>query len=108
MAVQYEGVEFVDETEREIFARAELGEKVRAFLQSDVGRYLHGRCKTMLEQAKEDMLTVDTERWWGIPGRRRMRKLLQQAEIARTFMKFMADAMIDGDHAAVELEHYRK
>lgn len=108
MAVKYEGVEFVDETERELFARAELGEQVRAFLTSDVGRYLHGRSKNMLEQAKEDMLAVDTERWWGLPGRRRMRKLQQQAELARTFMKFCADAIIDGNHAAVELKEYRE
>lgn len=108
MAVQYEGVEFVDEAEREIFARAELGEHVRAFLLSNTGRYIHGRCKIQLEQAKEDMLTIDTERWWGIPGRRRMRKLQQQAEIARTIMKFLADAIVDGNHATVELDEYRK
>ena len=108
MATQYENVEFVDDAEREIFARAELGEQVRSFLLSDVGRYLHGRCKTQLEQAKEDMLTVDTERWFGLPGRRRMRKLQQQAELARTFMKFLADAIVDGNHAVVELDQYRK
>ena len=108
MAVKYEGVEFVDEREREIFARADLGESVRAFLQSDTGRYLHGRCKIMFEQAKEDSLEVDTERWWGIPGRRKLRKIQQQAEIARTVMKFLADAIIDGDHATTELNEYRQ
>lgn len=108
MAANYEGIEFVDDREREIFARAELGETVLAFLRSDVGRYLHGRCKTMLEQAKEDMLTVDTERWFGLPGRRRMRKLQRQADIAQTFMKFLGDALVDGQHAAVELKEYRE
>ena len=108
MAEQYEGIDFVDENERVIFARAALGEKVRDFLASDVGRLLHHRCKIQLEQAKTDMLTVDTERWWGIPGRRRMQKLQQQAQLAQMFMKFLGDAIVDGNNATVELDEYRK
>ena len=36
-------IEFVNEQERAYFAEAVLGEEVRQFVASDVGRYLHGR-----------------------------------------------------------------
>lgn len=108
MAVGFEGIDFVDERERLLFARAYLGDEVRSFLGSEVGRYLHGRAKRQLEQAKEDSLSVDTERWWGIPGRRKLRKIQQQANLAKMFMSYMADAIIDGNHATTELDEYRK
>lgn len=102
-------IEFIDEKERELFARFELGEQVREFLQSSVGRYVHGRAKQQLEQAREDALAVEVDGWRGwLIAKRRLRRIRQQAEVARSFMKWMADAIVDGNQAATELAEYRK
>ena len=52
-------VEFVNEQERQYFAEAVLGEEVRQFLQSDVGRYLHGRAKGEYDRCRDKMFDLD-------------------------------------------------
>jgi hypothetical protein len=101
-------IDFVDQAEREIFARFKMGEDVRDFLQSDVGRYLHGRAKQQLEESKVDALDVDPDGWRSFFVRRKLRQIRLRAEVARSFMKWCADAIIDGNHAARELDEYRE
>ena len=102
-------MEFADERERELYATAVLGEDVRKFLTGDpVGQYLHHRAKQTLEQARHDSLAVDPDGFGGwFRARRRLRAIRAQAEAARTLIQWFADAITDGDRAAIELKDYR-
>jgi hypothetical protein len=105
-----ENIQFEDDRERELFARAALGQQVIDFLATPVGKYLHGRCRNEVEQCEVDALEVLTEIDIPILGkllaRRKMRKIVQRAEIAKNFMRYLADAITDGDQAAKELDDY--
>jgi hypothetical protein len=105
-----ENVSFADELERELFARAKLGEQVRAFLETPVGRYLHGRARTEMQQCEVDALEAlmefDIPLWGRVIGRRKLRKIRQRSESAKNFVRWLADAIIDGDHASKELDEY--
>lgn len=94
-------IQFVDEAEREYFLRAKLGIDVENFLFGDVGRYLHGRARAEYAQAQEDALKNDIDTFW---GRRKLKKNQRKAEIAQAFMRWCADAIVDGRTAARELE----
>lgn len=101
---------FVDDRERELFAAALLSEKVRVFLLNDpVGRYLHHRAKQQIGQAEIDALMVDPDGWRGwFHSRRKLRQIRQRAEVARAFINWLAEAIVDGDNAARELDDYRR
>lgn len=98
-------VDFIDERERELFARAQLSQQVLDFLAGAVGRYLHGRARQTVEQAQVDALDCNIATFW---GRRKFNKLQREADIARQFMKWCADAITDGEIAYQELKDYRK
>jgi hypothetical protein len=94
-------VEFADDRQRLLFARAQLGEQVRDFLVSPVGRYLHERAKEDLEQVKIQLLHTNTDSWF---GRRKARRLRETAAHCERFMKYCVDAITDGEVAFRELE----
>jgi hypothetical protein len=98
-------IDYIDEKERELFARAQLSEQVKDFLVSPVGRYLHGRARQEVEQAQVDALECNVSRWW---GRRKFNNLQQKAERARSLMRWLADAITDGEVAYQELRDYRR
>jgi hypothetical protein len=110
MAAEREaGIEFVDEKERELFGAAVLAEDVRAFLRSHpVGRYLHHRAKLEIEQAQVDALKIDPDSWPLFRGRNKLREIRQRAAVARAFINWLSEAILDGDQAATQLEEYRK
>jgi|GEM_PF-2560306 len=110
MAAEREaGIEFVDERERELFGAAVLAEDVRTFLRSHpVGRYLHHRAKLDIQQAEADALQVDPDAWPLFRGRNKLRQIRQRAAVARAFIGWLSEAIIDGDNAAGQLEEYRK
>ncbi len=110
MAARAEDVSFVDERERELFATAMLGEEVRKFLMNDpVGRYLHHRAKQQIQQAEIDALKVDPDGWRGwLQSRRKLRLIRQRADVARTFINWLAEAIMDGNNAEKELDDYRR
>lgn len=97
-------INFIDEKERELFARAALGQEVQDFLASNVGRYLHGRARVDVEQAQVDALACDPDSFW---GRKKLKKLRQKADIAKNFMRYCADAIQDGEIAYTELKEHR-
>jgi hypothetical protein len=110
VAANKKQIDFVDETERELFAAAMMSEKVRQFLTADpVGQYLHHRAKQQIGQAEIDALAVDVDGWRGwLFAQRKLRKIKQRAEIARLFINWMSEAIVDGDNAARELDEYRQ
>ncbi len=103
-----QGIEFVDDRERELYAAAHLGEDAREFLRNHpVGRLLHHRAKLAIEQAQIDALEVDPDSWSWVRSRNKLRQIRQRAAVARAFINWIADAIIDGDDAARQLDEYR-
>lgn len=96
-------LDFVDEQERIHFANAQLGEQIRAFLVSPAGRYLHGRAKQLLLQSQEDALGCNPDSFF---GRRKLRRIQQDADVARRFMTWCADAIVEGEASYRELQQY--
>ena len=98
------GIDFIDETERQYFAEAQVGQEVLDFLSSPTGRLLHGRAKQEVEQAKRDLLEIDptTRR-----GFRKFKQIQAKAQNARRFSQWCADAIQTGNAAVTQLEFYR-
>ena len=93
-------IQFANERERALFAEARFGETVRTFLVSDVGRYLHGRAKAQIEECQDKCLELDPDE----PGfETEYRKLKADAVHAETFMRWLADALQNGELAAQQL-----
>jgi hypothetical protein len=93
-----ENVEFVNDRERLLFARARLGSDVLDFLRSPTGKYLHGRAKADYETAKEELIgmsLVNIVKYWRVKRR---------AIHAQTFMKYCVDVIQDGEVAYQELQ----
>lgn len=96
-------LEFVDERERMHFAKAQLGEQVREFLTSPAGRYLHGRAKLQLQECMEDALDCNPHSFF---GRRKLKRIQHDADVARKFMSWCADAITEGEMSYRELQEY--
>lgn len=96
-------IEFVDEQEREHFAKAQLGEQVRSFLVSPAGRYLHARAKLQLMEAQQEALKCNPHSWF---GRRKLVKIQHDAAVASAFMTWCADAIQEGEMSYNELQEY--
>ena len=101
----YSNVHFVSDQEREYFAEAHLGEQVREFLQSPVGRYLHGRAKADIDEGKDKLADIDPRTSEGIAEWKQVKQDMANAE---AFMRYLADAINHGDMAAQLLEEYRE
>jgi len=97
-------IEFVDNRERDYFAKAQMGEQVREFLTSPVGRYLHGRAKLDYENARNELLDCDPDNFF---GRRKFRRLTKKARVAESFMRYLTEALTEASLATHELDHYR-
>lgn len=100
---------FIDAQEQKYFAQARIGDEVRSWLNSDVGRYLRGCARLELEGVRDEMEQISTELLWMRPfTRRKLKRLQVRAEAARLFTQWCAEAMMDGDFAAKQLETYRE
>lgn len=100
----YAKIDFINDAEREYFEEARLGVNVQQFLVNDVGRYLHGRAKLALEEVKQQMLELVS----AMPDfQSQFDKLQQEAWCAEHFMKWCAEAIVNGEGAEQQLEEYR-
>lgn len=88
------------DSEKRLYATVQVGDQVRQFLHSDVGRLLHGRAKQDIEEATKQLPDCNVDSWF---GRRKFKKLQFQIEVAQQFERWCADAIIDGDNALKEL-----
>jgi hypothetical protein len=102
-------IDFVDEREHELYVVARLGEDVREFLRAHpVGKYIHERTKIMVKQAEVDALEVDPDGWSWFRARNKLRQIRHRADVARGMINLLAEAILEGDIAAEELESYRE
>ncbi len=104
-AFDYSTVEFISEQEREYFAEAHLGEQVRDFLVGPVGRYLHGRAKQVIQDGKDKLADLDPTVKGGIAQWKAIKQDMANAE---SFIQWCAEAIVNGDNAAKQLEEYRE
>lgn len=101
---EYSGVTFINDTERAYFEEARLGIEVQNFLQSETGRYLHGRAKLALEEVKVKMVELNSS----LPTfAEEFNKLQQEASHAQHFMAWCAEAIVNGRNAEQQLEEFR-
>lgn len=98
-------LEFINEQEREYFAEAVLGEDARQFLQSSVGRYLHGCARQEYDRCRDKMFDTDP---YTPEGKREWARLKQDAAAAAHFLRWCVDVIQRGDQAATMLETYRE
>lgn len=98
-------IEFVNEQERQYFAEAVIGEEMRQFLTSQVGRYLHGCAKQEYDRCRDKMFDCDP---YTPEGKRDWTRLKREAAAAAHFMRWCVEAIQRGDQAAVMLETYRE
>lgn len=101
----YSNVHFVSDQEREYFAEAHLGEQVRSFLVSATGRFLHGRAKQVITDGKDKLANLDPTTQLGVEEWKVIKQDMSNAE---SFMKWCAEAIVNGDNAASQLEEYRE
>lgn len=100
----YSKIDFINDAERGYFEEARLGVTVQQFLMNDTGRYLHGRAKITLEEVKDKMLELSS----AMPDfQSQFDRLQQEAWCAEHFIKWCAEAIVNGEGATRQLEEYR-
>lgn len=99
------GIEFVNEQERQYFAEAVIGEEVRQFLTSSVGKFLHGCAQAEYDKCRDEMFDNDP---YTPEGKREYMRLKADAWAAAHFMQWCVEAIQNGNNAAVQLETYRQ
>lgn len=104
---RFAGIQFVDQQEREYFAQAQLGEEAIQFLHSNLGRYLHGCAQQEVEALRDELEKIDPDRRLSFFSRRKLRRLQKEAQAARYFMRWLAEAIQQGNYAFNQLETYR-
>lgn len=92
------GLEFISDEERAYFEEARLGDNARTFLVSDVGRYLHGRAKIQFAEATVAMVHCKPDE---------LSDLQWKAQQAEQFMRWLTEAISNGDAAYHQLKEYR-
>lgn len=97
-----EQIEFVNERQRDLFSVARFGETVRGFLVSEVGRFLHGRSKIVMEECKDGMLALNPN---DEDFEKKFRDLKDQAWAAEHFMQWCVDAINDAEMSAQNLDN---
>ena len=98
-------VEFINDQERQYFAEAMVGEDVRSFLNSTAGIYLHGRAKQVYAQCQKELFEIDP---YTPEGKKTYERIRREAWCAQQFLRWCAEAIMDGQNAATQLESYRE
>ncbi len=101
---QLNSIEFINDQEKQYFAEAMVGEEVRDFLNSTAGRYLHGCAKRTYQKCLEELFELDP---FTAEGKKEHARLQREAWCAEQFMKWCADAIVQGQQADTLLQNYR-
>lgn len=87
-----------------LIAEEELGERVRAFLQTDVGKYLAGVVQQDIEEAKTKLLELDPYTFKSLQDlQSEIAGLQTKARIAEKLAGYLSEAVIKGDQATHQL-----
>lgn len=81
-----------------LFAEATLGRDAEEFLQSELGRYIVGRCEQEIADAQDKLSTVSPWR------RNRIRQLQAQVWRAQSVVGWLAELIHAGKQAEAILE----
>jgi len=101
---QLQGIEFINEQEQQFFAEAVIGEEIRQFLVSSVGKFLHGCAKAEYDQCRDEMFDLEP---YTPDGKREYMRLKAKAWAASHFLQWCVEAIQNGNNAATQLEGYR-
>jgi hypothetical protein len=97
----FENIEFVNEQEKEYLAEAILGEEVRQFLTSSIGRFMWGCAKSEYDKCRDQMFEIDP---YTPEGKRKYEKLKADAWAASHFIQWCVETINRGNQAEVMLE----
>ncbi len=81
-----------------LMAEAVLGRDAEEFLNSDIGRYLIGRCDQEIDEAQELLSTVSTWR------RRRIQELQNRIYRAKSLKIWISELITNGKAAEAAME----
>ncbi|MDT8364298.1 MAG: hypothetical protein RQ714_06585 [Nitrosomonas sp.] len=95
-------IEFASKKEEELYAFAMVGERARDFFTSEIGRYIIGRAADEIEEVKEQLLKTPT---W---NKRKINRLQQQAKAAQAGIRWLQEAISEGDYAHEALLQMRE
>ena len=101
---QLRNVEFVDQREKELFDEAILGEEIIEFLNSTTGKYLYERAQIAKQKATDEVFEFDP---YTADGKRKYEQLKRQAWCADHFVKWLIEAIQNGENAQTQLDSYR-
>lgn len=94
--------QFISQEEEVLFAEAVLGDAAVTFLNSELGQLLRGFASQAREKAKEALTKVDPDH------AAKIRELQMRAAVADQFVKFVAEAVQQGEIAHNALINMRK
>ena len=100
----YEGVQFIDDKERQYFAQADLGQHTIDWLRGPVGRYVHGCARQEIEELRDALEACNPD---SLFGRRKLRRLQKKAQAARYFVRWVTEVIQEGENAYQQLKEYR-
>ena len=78
-----------------------LGEATRSFLRTPLGEYLVGRAQLEMAEAKDALVRIDPHGWF---SRRKYARAQAQHAVAEQFLRWLNDAIVNGDSAFMQLE----
>lgn len=93
-------IEFTSQQEREFFAQAMVGIEVREFLTGETGRLLHGHATQKITECTERIFEIDP---YTPEGKREYEKIKFEKMCADMFMRWCAEAIIEGNNAESQL-----
>ena len=85
----------------ELIAAAELGEKARDFLESELGKILIGLADQEIRVAEEALGEVDPD------DPKKIRELQNNIKVGKWFTKWLLDLVQDGDQALSVFQQQR-
>lgn len=98
--VDFSRIAFADERERMLLAEATVGQEAIDFLNTGIGRYLHGCAKQQIAECTAALADVNPDTYF---GRRKIKRLQAELAQARMFSRWLAEAIQAGQLAEKEL-----
>ena len=80
---------------------AVFGRRVEEFVSGEIGRYITRRAADEIEDLTEQLKRTSPAFWW---GRRKIARIQSQIAIAERVIRWLADAITEGQQATQALE----